>query len=415
MDDSLQLEIGDSSAGFPVLIFKASEPLFPDVRAEDDIVQFRHMRIQSFQGSLQAISTNWSAFTTFSRDETGNWMARPARPVEAEECRMLNRISARTGHTAALVRTSPSKPSASRPTLTVDIIQPNTFFNLIAEVIRVIPTNRPSQVTALLTDYTANLGIRANPDHFDLSPDYEHRLLLTTFWDNFADRAAQLQEGQIIKVLNLRSKVISSPVDGDLSSAGLIAVLHGDHSNSEKILILDTTSPETFALNERKAALFGNYSRSVSPTKGTGGQSDRSNRSDRSVSPTRIVSDQRSQNVSPTRRVYDRDTSPTRRIGDRNTLPTSQVGDRNASPIIQVYTPNTPIATHAPNTPIATHTPNIPTAKHTPNIPIATHTTRNLTQIATPVGLLTSKYFILSLTFSRTSYKYCNNGNKNGS
>lgn len=271
IDDSIHPDIGDTSTGLPVLIFRPEITLFPDVQAEDEIIQCRHVRIQTFQGTIQALSTCWSAFTVFYRDETGEWVARPSREVTDEERHILDRISARTGHTAAITRISPKKPSASRPTLSIDLIQPNTYFDLVAEVLRILPGSRPDQITILLTDYSANLQITANPDHFELSPDLEHRLLLTTFWDNYAVVATQLQEGQILRILNLRSKVINGissegELSSDGSSSGLIAVLHGDRFNSQKVFLLDATSNEARIIEERKQALFGTRSSLTSNT-----------------------------------------------------------------------------------------------------------------------------------------------------
>lgn len=251
VDDSLYFENNDSASGLSVVIFKPDPSGFPDVRSEDEIVQFRHMKIQTFQGSLQALCAKWTAFTVFSRNERGQWVTRPERPVEPGEVMVLDRIAARTGHVAAVVRASPKKPQG-RQTLTIDLLRPDVYFDLIAEVVAVL-SPKPSQQTILLCDYTANAGIRVSPADFSLPADYEHRLMLTTFWDNFANKAGQLEEGQIIRVVNLRTKIISG---GDLGSGGLIAVLHGDRSNAEKIFVVNPTSREAQVILERKKAIF---------------------------------------------------------------------------------------------------------------------------------------------------------------
>ena len=262
VDDSLHLDDAGAGAGqasgLSVVIFRPEPALFPAVWAEDEVVQFRHMRIQEFQGSLQALSTNWSAFTVFARTEDGGWIARPERPVEPEERHILDRLAARTGHTAAVVRSSPRKPAAaSRPLLTLDVLQPDLFFDLVAQVLRVLPSTRPGQSTLLLSDYTANPLIRLQPADFGLSPDLAHRLLLTTFWDGHADRAAALREGQFVKICNLRSKTITAPNSADASQGGLIAVLHGDRSRVDKIFPLPASSSEAKAILDRRAALLG--------------------------------------------------------------------------------------------------------------------------------------------------------------
>lgn len=253
VDDSLQSDDG-GILGLSVVLFRPDPALFPAVHAEDEIVQCRHMRVQVFQGGLQALSTNWSAFTVFARNEHGQWEARPARDISPGERAHLDRISARTGHTAALVRNSPTKPSAGRPQLTVDLITPNTYFDLVAQVVQVLPAKQASMVSILLTDYTANLAIRVDPADFGLSSDHEHRLLLTSFWDNFATRAAALHPGQIIRVLNLRPRII---VEDGLGSGGLVAGLHGDRSNAEKIFLLSDDAIEAAAILARKRELFG--------------------------------------------------------------------------------------------------------------------------------------------------------------
>lgn len=253
VDDSIATDEGDAEAhGLSVIIFKPELSMFPDVRAEDEIVQFRHMRLQVFQNALQAISTNWSAFTVFVRGEDGKWAARPERRVEAEEGSTLDRIAARTGHTAALVRTSPRKPQPSRKLVTIELLRPDLYFDLVAQVVRILPQTRPNQLSLLLADYTLNPDIHTNPTSFGLSSDLEHCLLLTTVWDNFVDPASRLREGQIVRFLNLRSKIINAPREGDFSSGGLVGVLHGDHANAEKIIILSDTAAEAVVVLERR-------------------------------------------------------------------------------------------------------------------------------------------------------------------
>lgn len=257
VDDSLQLYDDDEVTGLSVVIFRSDPSLFPAVKSEDEIVQCRHMRVQVFQGGLQALSTNWSAFTVFARNEQGQWISRPPREISSGEEAQLDRISARTGHTAALVRSSPTKPSASRKQLTVDLIIPNIYFDLVAQVIHVLPAKQAQMMGVLLTDYTANPAIRVDPADFGLSSNYEHRLLLTAFWDNFAARAATLRPGQIIRVINLRPKIVFDEGPG---SGGLVAVLHGDPSSTEKIFLLSDDLAEARTILERRKQLFGDQS-----------------------------------------------------------------------------------------------------------------------------------------------------------
>lgn len=257
VDDSVQPFDDEEVAGLSVVIFRSDPSLFPAVHSEDEIVQCRHMRVQVFQGGLQALSTNWSAFTVFARNEQGQWISRPAREISQGEQSHLDRISARTGHTVALVRSSPTKPGASRKQVTIDLITPNIYFDLVAQVIHTLPAKQAQMTGVLLTDYTANLGIKVNPTDFGLSPDYEHRLLLTAFWDNFAARAAALRPGQIIRVINLRPKII---YDDGPGSGGLVAVLHGDPSSTEKIFLLSNDMTEARVILERRRELFGDQS-----------------------------------------------------------------------------------------------------------------------------------------------------------
>lgn len=258
VDDSLRSDDAGVT-GLSVVIFRPDPALFPAVHSEDEIVQCRHMRVQVFQGSLQALSTNWSAFTVFARNEQGRWVARPVREIGPGERSHLDRISARTGHTAALVRSSPTKPGTGRRQLTIDLVTPSTYFDLVAQVVHVLPAKQAQMTSVLLTDYTANLAIQVNPTDFELSPDYEHRLLLVAFWDNFAARAAALCPGQIIRVVNLRSKVVSEDGPGS-GPGGLIAVLHGDRSSAEKIFLLANSTAEAVAILERRRELFGGWS-----------------------------------------------------------------------------------------------------------------------------------------------------------
>lgn len=264
VDDSLSVGDTDENHGLSVSIFKPELALFPDVRAEDEIVQFRHMRIQVFQNVLQAISTNWSAFTVYARDESGQWIARPERSIEVEERATLDRIAARTGHAAAMVRSSPKKPQLNRKVLTVDLIRPDLYFDLVAQIVRILPSSRPSQACLLLADYTLNPELQTNPVSFNLSSNLEHRLLLTTLWDNFAEQSSRLREGQIIRIVNLRSKIIHVPREGDHSSGGLVGILHGDHSNSEKIFVQSNSTVEASTILERKRNLLGQDH--ISPT-----------------------------------------------------------------------------------------------------------------------------------------------------
>lgn len=252
IDDSLGTTSNQSLAGLSVVIFKSDPSLFPDVQSVGEVVQFRHMRIQNFQSALQAVSTNWTAYTVFSRDARGEWQSRPpAAALESSVAEILDRISTASLLPHGVALQSPKKSSSSRRLLTIDQLESDLYFDLVAQVVKVLPSTRPSQLTIVLSDFTANPLIKTDPAHFDLPPQYAHRLLLTTFWDNFSDHAAQLREGQFVKINNLRAKKISAPSDGDLSSGGLVAILHGDRSNTEKIFHLPPTSGEVAILNCR--------------------------------------------------------------------------------------------------------------------------------------------------------------------
>jgi hypothetical protein len=222
-DESIQ-SAEDPDAGIGVNIFLANLEKFPQIEELGEVVQFRHCKIQHYQGAVQALSSKWSAYTVFYKDPaTGNWKSRPEGPISENELKELERFQGIAtlpfDEESAAIR---PKVRRRRELQTINqIAESHHFFDLIAEVVNV-PFSRASdsRFTLNVTDYTLNPLLRDWHGSEELL--VEKKMVLTvTLWDNYATSGERLNlmPGDILHIQNLVSKL-----NDDL----LEAALHGE-------------------------------------------------------------------------------------------------------------------------------------------------------------------------------------------
>lgn len=242
---SLRPDAAESEAdGMIINMFRPSLADFPEIDEESagrDIIQFRHFRIQQYQSQLQAITTKWSACTVFRRDGEGQWMARPERDIRPQERQDLDALERALNSRRGTSEQS-SNPSQSpepdsyasgkrikrRSMQTIAQIESQTFFDLIAQVQQHILSSQSNCEALLLEDYS--------------TPEP----LMVSFWDNFAEEARGLKEGDLVVIKGLHAQMAS---DGRM-----MASMHGDPEArfGNKIKSVPAGSPLAAELLRRK-------------------------------------------------------------------------------------------------------------------------------------------------------------------
>ena len=236
--DDLVVE-GELEDGLSVSIFRPALEMFPMVNGVGDIIQFRHMKIQMFDNCLQAISTNWSAWTVFYQ-KNGEWRAHPEHPISTTELEVLTRLTSREGEKGA----APDSPIKNkRATLRISELEPKLFFNFVGRVIKTFPKNRDDQIHLVLTDYTENKQINASTEELDSM--FKFAGLGTTFWDNHVEVASRLEVGDTVRIDNLHAR---------LYDGSLVASLHGD--SRAKITVLEKDSSEARTMDKARNAFI---------------------------------------------------------------------------------------------------------------------------------------------------------------
>lgn len=210
LKDKPSFGISDAE-GIVVNLFRPSLSDFPAVDESSvgrDIVQFRHLRIQRYQESLQGITTKWSAWTVFRKNESGQWTAKPERFINDTEIEHLNTLEAALSGTLGPIGDgseesfSPMEKRAKKRSLqTISQVEPNTFFDLVAEVSQHLPSNHANCESLGLIDYTTDDN------------------MMVSFWDNHAETVRSLEVGTLILVKGLHAQLAP---DGRIAAA-----LHG--------------------------------------------------------------------------------------------------------------------------------------------------------------------------------------------
>lgn len=236
-DSTTETDLGN---GLSVSIFRPALEMLPKINAIGNVVQFRHMRIQMFDNCLQAISTNWSAWTVFYQ-ENKEWRAHPEHPIGATELAVLTRLTAQEEGKDTISGGSPLK--TKRPVLKLSELEPKIFFNFIGRVIKAFPRTREDQLHLVLTDYTENKQINATIDDFDTM--FRFAGLSVTFWDNQVEVAQGLKVGDTVRIENMHAR---------LYDGSLVAALHGD--TRARITVLGGDSAEARGLDKAHDAFI---------------------------------------------------------------------------------------------------------------------------------------------------------------
>ena len=234
------------SGAIPVVIFNRDRSRLPQLRGIGDVIQFRHFRIQPYNDTVQALSMRQSAWIVFSRDERGQWIARPDHRLSDVEMSAIEMIHSGA---AAEKKEQPaagydSQDPLNRNHQVSELRAGMTGCDVVAEVYKRFSSERCNQTTILLTDYTDNELIRWE-EREEIPKHMTRKLLSVFFWDNFATLAGTLNTGDIVKCRNLSLKVVDSK---------LVATMHGDRSvcPEDNITVIAKDSIEAKTIKRRK-------------------------------------------------------------------------------------------------------------------------------------------------------------------
>jgi hypothetical protein len=275
VDDSLANNpdiFSENPTGLSVTIFRNSPESFPPIKSLGTIVQFRHFRIQIHQGTLQAISTRWAAWTVFEQEGPNAWRSNPPTLIHDSELEAAERIHAffAAGPQAHKTRALPQPGSGAEPSLatkrpfvTVSEVRPRSFFKGVFKIAKFsLPSSHSGeQLTMLVTDFTENELLSSTPEAINL-PGYLAKCLLpVTLWDNFASQAVKLsfQAGDYIYLDNLAGKMVRH----DDGTANIMAVLHGAEGVDESYFVqlaaragaLPSSNPHVKRIEDQHARL----------------------------------------------------------------------------------------------------------------------------------------------------------------
>jgi hypothetical protein len=217
-----------------------------------DVVKMRRVKIQSFQGSLQGLSSKGFEAFVYRKDQSA-WTKVPGN-LKIDALFLENiRIGKILGWFHALSASNALPKNCSKKRLLSNEIKPGLYFDHVGEVLKVFRSGDDTDcLSVILTDYTSNPMFRPM-DLPEVSLFASDICLVVSFWDDHVELASSLRVGQIVLLQNLHSRLVS-PLDH------LVAVLHGfnqQHPSRPSIQALSTHDPDVLAL--QRYALHGEY------------------------------------------------------------------------------------------------------------------------------------------------------------
>ncbi|TKY86365.1 hypothetical protein EX895_004514 [Sporisorium graminicola] len=242
-----------------VMLFAQQSERIPQNLAPGHIIAVRSVQIQMFSNKPQAVgksaaSWSWATYDPVSGDvrASSNFPLASHTPPEcsADEMDhfrdMANWFSELQGVDANIVTRS------SRPTLKLQEVGENTFFDTVVEVLKVYTHTLAPDL--YVTDYTNHtLFYRGNDKYLRLESDIPYpddtdgwgHVFQISLWDSHATIAEGLQTGDIIRIQNVRPK---------LNPRGLLTGgLGSSTDNGIKIRTLKPTDEARIDLEKRRA------------------------------------------------------------------------------------------------------------------------------------------------------------------
>lgn len=270
-DLSIKITIADASClsgtgyakelarSMTVMLFAQQNERIPQTVKPGHVVAIRGVQIQMFGGKPQAVgksaaSWSWATYDPVSGDvrASSNFPLASQTPPEcsAEEMEhfrdMANWFSELQGVDANIMTRS------SRPTLKLQEIGENTFFDTVVEVLKVYTHTLAPDL--YVSDYTNHaLFYRGNDKYLRLESDIPYpddtdgwgHVFQISLWDSHATIAEGLQTGDIIRIQNVRPK---------LNPRGLLTGGLGSSTDSGiKIRTLKPTDEARIDLEKRRA------------------------------------------------------------------------------------------------------------------------------------------------------------------
>lgn len=270
-DLSIKITIADASClsgtgyakelarSMTIMLFAQQSERIPHNIAPGHIIAVRNIQIQMFSGKPQAVGKSaatwsWATYDPVSGDvrASSNFPLTSHTPPEcsAEEMEhfrdMANWFSELQGVDANIVTRS------SRPTLRLQDIGENLFFDTVVEVLKVYTHTLAPDL--YVCDYTNHaLFYRGNDKYLRLESDVPYpddsdgwgHVFQISLWDSHATIAEGLQTGDIIRIQNVRPK---------LNPRGLLTGGLGSSSdNGIKIRTLKPTDEARIELERRRA------------------------------------------------------------------------------------------------------------------------------------------------------------------
>ncbi|CBQ72312.1 conserved hypothetical protein [Sporisorium reilianum SRZ2] len=270
-DLSIKITIADASCisgtgyakelarSITVMLFAQQAERIPQNLAPGHIIAVRSVQIQMFSNKPQAVGKSvanwcWATYNPVSGDVRAS-SSFPLASHSPPECSademehfrdMANWFSELQGVDANIVTRS------SRPTLKLQDVGENTFFDTVVEVLKVYTHTLAPDL--YVTDYTNHtLFFRGNDKYLRVESDIPYpddsdgwgHVFQISLWDSHATIAEGLQTGDIIRIQNVRPK---------LNPRGLLTGgLGSSTDNGIKIRTLKPTDEARVDLEKRRA------------------------------------------------------------------------------------------------------------------------------------------------------------------
>ncbi|CAB4405636.1 unnamed protein product [Rhizophagus irregularis] len=248
--------IPNNVKGISVNIFRSRKEHLPDLSVGSIFIG-KHLRINTFHETTQLVATKEeSTFKVICDVANQNQqfpfnMRQHAKEIMAY-ANYLRRWCASLSNSKVGNYTS---ITSSRQRRRIEELSPHIFFDLIAEVVMVYPTE--NAVDLYVTDFTENklLGNREYRTNTPYGLSNES-ILQITLWDEHAEDGEDLQIGTFVLLQNLHAKINTN---GDL-----VAALHGDRElRRKKINVLDKNDVEIAKLIRRRNAYYEEHQNSL--------------------------------------------------------------------------------------------------------------------------------------------------------
>ncbi|WFD04618.1 hypothetical protein MOBT1_003332 [Malassezia obtusa] len=205
----------DAASTLSSNLFAQDEQALPGAVSEKDAVLLRGVQIGLFNGRTQGVGSRkvafqWAAWNAATQTWRYAASARASDFSDAERTALLQLV-------AHLGNGSTPRPSV-RALQTLDTLQPHTFVDTVAEVVKVFAQSTPPDL--YITDFTTHKHIYdGNNKHLPVQPPDGGGgcVLQVGLWGPHAPLAVQLRAGQLVRLDNVRIR--ENPRTGLLTGA----------------------------------------------------------------------------------------------------------------------------------------------------------------------------------------------------